>query len=407
MGGQVSSLLFSKACENQCFHDNAVSLKDRMAKYGVGPTEALVRRCDDVMAWRVQLFNPSQSGSPTHDFLEAIYDTATVSLRDKIPACSVKLQKQTAMLARTMPWLAHQLHERFHPDAILVLPHEVSLLFLHGQCPYGTKTDTMCSVLSSFVSTALVVATGRLYEAHTRVLCFGCPTDETCQCAWGEAHNYVVHRSQQGSARARRWVARMDDKIIATPDNDSLEKHLNGLPDLARWGLVLCRGALVTLHSEWWRQEKPLRPIEPLFDPKPDFVHMDKPEIVTQSFLSDIVAMTEPGATVDLSGFASLHTSHVEKLCLEWMTCGRVPRKLLLKGTLVDGGLILSKPFLQFLVHPQVHQVDVRGTSFLECADNKLLPMLAQDGILDRLLFLDDSSPGERMPRLWALNLLK
>jgi len=185
-----------------------------------------------------------------------------------------------------------------------------------------------------------------------------------------------------------------------------------------RWGTMLCAGVV---HDGCELKnpllcEHPFEPPKPLFDPKPDFLHMAKPENVTQSFLLDIVAMTEPGATINLSGFSSLYTNHVEQLCDEWMKCGRVPRKLILHKTLVDGGLILSSTFLRFLTHPQVFVVDVRQTSFLECANAPLLQRLILDGTLDRMLYCDieknetglsvpNSAAQERVQRLRAFML--
>lgn len=390
MGAQISSLLFSESCQDQCYNDDTLSLKERMSGYGV-ITDDITRHPEDVLVWRVQLFKTGQA-CPTNDFLEAM----------TMPNAEQKGSTHggsTEKMSRTIAWLAHQLHERFHPDAILALPHEINLLFLHGQCPYGVKVDTMLSVVSSFVASALLTATNQVYEAHTRLFYLGYPTDETCQCTLWEAHNYIVHRSQQGNVRATRYLKSENYIDVYSSEQvqysvSDIEEQLSNFPDEARWGIVLCEGALVTLHTDWWCQSQfqPLQPGIPLFDPKPDFVHMDRPENVTQSYLLDIVAMTEAGATVNLSDFESLHTGHVEQLCREWMSCRRVPRKLILQRTLVDGGLILSKTFLQFLSHPQVFKVDVRNTSFLECADAQLLQRLCQDGHLDRLLYLDEQS---------------
>jgi hypothetical protein len=392
MGGQVSSLLFSATCEGMCLHDDTVSLKQRMARYGVN--SVMMRTPQDVIALRVQLY-VSGAQQPTTNFLLAMANDNMTSAKE-----TATLRLPSDPRARTVPWLAHQLHERFHPDAMLVLPHELNLLFLHGQCPYGAKTDVLCSVISSFVTACL----GRLgpeeplYEARTRVYQFSesdTPTD--CQCAHWEAHNYLVHRSQQGNEHVKGWVTHMTAHFGFQGGRCTEDACLSTLPDMARWGYILRNTQYVPLQADWWKTLRPLqaKPAVKKEGAKPNFKGMAKPEDVTPSCLLDIVAMTEPGATVDLSDFASLQTSHVERLCLEWMACGRVPRKLLLSGTLVDGGLILSRGFLKFLCHPQVYKVDVSETSFLECADPPLLQRLVLNGDLDRLLFYpcDDKLP--------------
>lgn len=375
MGGQLSSLLFSSTCEGVCLHDDTLSLKERMARYGVN--SSMTRSPGDVVALRVQLY-VSEAQQPTTHFLPGA---------DKV----------SNRRARIPHWLAQQLHERFHPDVLLVLPHEFNLLFLRGQCPYGAKTDVLCSVVSSFVTSCL----GRqrleecMYEARTRVFCFSQSIPANCQCAHWEAHNYLVHRSQQGNEWTKRCMGSAD---------------LNTLHDTVRWGYLLCHTRFVPLFADWWKTAlRPLHLAEALppthtgallpaegKKAKPNFKGLARPEDVTPAFLQSIVAMTRPGATVDLSDFPSLQTCHVERLCLDWMACERMPRKLLLTGTLVDGGLILSRPILQFLSHPQVACVDVRGTSFLECADPALLQRLILEGDLDRLQFCDDSLPAWR-----------
>lgn len=403
MGGQVSNLLFSPTCEGKCLYDDTVSLKQRMAAYGVASSVA--RTPQDVMAIRVQLY-VSATQVPTTRFLRNMSTDA-----DWMPCEQV---------ARAVPWLAHQLHERFHPDALQVLPHELSLLFLRGQCPYGAKIDTLCSVVSSFVAAALVYADpkGPMFEARTRVYHFGSARTQPpepmtshqgessrpaadCQCALWEAHNYVIHRSQQGNEHAMRWLAAMYAGQVIT--------NASTLPDTARWGYVLCGTRYVPLHANWWKRagKAALLPLQTqaqgskAVQAKASFVDLPRPEEVTQAHLLDIVAMTEAGATVDLSDFPSLQTGHVERLCKEWLACGRVPRKLLLKRTLVDGGLILSRTILSFLSHPQVYKVDVRDTSFLECADPALLQRLILEGALDRLLFYPSN---ESLPAWLALS---